>query len=81
MYMGCDLLSTFIFDNVLTIQLAGQQGNFSCDLLSTFIFDNVLTIRSASTLSIEHMVVICFQLLSLTTFLQFFVIPEGQRKL
>ena len=40
-----------------------------CDLLSNFIFDNVLT-RIPSNNESTACVVICFQILSLTTFLQ-----------
>ena len=42
--VSCDLLSTFIFDNVLTIGSELGTMEEGCDLLSTFIFDNVLTI-------------------------------------
>ena len=45
---GCDLLSNFIFDNVLTIEHWKQHLKECCDLLSNFIFDNVLTINGAS---------------------------------
>ena len=40
---GCDLLSNFIFDNVLTSRYIRNHPLSSCDLLSNFIFDNVLT--------------------------------------
>ena len=91
---SCDLLSNFIFDNVLTIVLLSLKMRLSCDLLSNFIFDNVLTISSGvnrcspllwfafkfylwqrsynkfTTTKTHKTVVICFQILSLTTFLQ-----------
>ena len=91
---SCDLLSNFIFDNVLTIKHVKALLIWRCDLLSNFIFDNVLTIfsrililhcvlwfafkfylwqRSYNFLIYFHyafFVVICFQILSLTTFLQ-----------
>ena len=40
---SCDLLSNFIFDNVLTRLLHQIFATHGCDLLSNFIFDNVLT--------------------------------------
>ena len=40
---GCDLLSNFIFDNVLTSYKIANMRAARCDLLSNFIFDNVLT--------------------------------------
>ena len=49
--------------------VANQYAITSCDLLSNFIFDNVLTRFNRSTYAHFH-VVICFQILSLTTFLQ-----------
>jgi len=91
---SCDLLSNFIFDNVLTRENNRRYRWASCDLLSNFIFDNVLTRekvmndnesklwfafkfylwqRSYKKLrqQMRHRyVVICFQILSLTTFLQ-----------
>jgi len=43
--VSCDLLSNFIFDNVLTSKSLPSKSLLSCDLLSNFIFDNVLTRR------------------------------------
>ena len=43
MFGSCDLLSNFIFDNVLTRGKRAVYLERSCDLLSNFIFDNVLT--------------------------------------
>ena len=92
--LSCDLLSNFIFDNVLTRKRKTQQSKRSCDLLSNFIFDNVLTRMNSKVLvpsllwfafkfylwqrsykcekwvQCRWQVVICFQILSLTTFLQ-----------
>ena len=91
---SCDLLSNFIFDNVLTSEKSAFCLRRCCDLLSNFIFDNVLTSaeeserdesqlwfafkfylwqRSYKSMSLNTpviWVVICFQILSLTTFLQ-----------
>jgi len=90
----CDLLSNFIFDNVLTRVQGLLVIVHRCDLLSNFIFDNVLTSstnRPSSKTALwfafkfylwqrsykkqqrflqKNWVVICFQILSLTTFLQ-----------
>ena len=93
----CDLLSNFIFDNVLTSYQFQKENRSGCDLLSNFIFDNVLTSVVIEGCIIEGLwfafkfylwqrsykhrflsltldsVVICFQILSLTTFLQEFI--------
>ena len=92
--LSCDLLSNFIFDNVLTSTQTKNVRIVCCDLLSNFIFDNVLTRISRGAIStiklwfafkfylwqrsykfklfvcVQVVVVICFQILSLTTFLQ-----------
>jgi len=92
--MSCDLLSNFIFDNVLTRLSYSARGRLRCDLLSNFIFDNVLTRNREPSCDWNWLwfafkfylwqrsykpplvfltlliVVICFQILSLTTFLQ-----------
>ena len=91
---SCDLLSNFIFDNVLTSEKSAFCLRRCCDLLSNFIFDNVLTSAEESERDESQLwfafkfylwqrsykkgakhhassrVVICFQILSLTTFLQ-----------
>ena len=67
---GCDLLSNFIFDNVLTM----PSILLSSAMALWFAFKFYLWQRSYNKFSsvIQHYrVVICFQILSLTTFLQF----------
>ena len=66
----CDLLSTFIFDNVLTMMV----GHIVLLWRLWFAFNFYLWQRSYNLcffLILNFLVVICFQLLSLTTFLQF----------
>ena len=68
--VGCDLLSNFIFDNVLTIM--GKNINFINMLWFAFKF--YLWQRSYNQMlwiNLWLCVVICFQILSLTTFLQY----------
>ena len=65
----CDLLSNFIFDNVLT----RKQFNYHWSLQLWFAFKFYLWQRSYKPEFLQHeqkSVVICFQILSLTTFLQ-----------
>ena len=67
----CDLLSNFIFDNVLTrrkqFSFIGGEVVICFQILSLTTF-----LQALQNLYFSSLVVICFQILSLTTFLQAF---------